>query len=65
MLKFGCEEVEGKEEKADSVKHLEGTEAFSGLLNDKVADDKDNMIDESIDDADVTCMRFFELREVG
>ena len=65
MLVFGCEEVEGKEKETYSVKHLKGIEALSGLLDDKVADDEDNMIDKSVDDSDVTCLGSFELRKVG
>jgi len=65
LLVFGCEEVEGQEKKAVSVKHLESVETLSGLLGDKVADDEDKMIDKSVNDSDVTCMGFFELRKVG
>jgi len=64
LLGFSHEEVEDQEEDSDSRKDLEGVEALSSLLDHKVADDKERMIHESVDDSDEAAVGFFKLGEV-
>jgi len=64
LLGFSHEEVEDQEEDSDSREDLEGIEAFSSLLDNEVANDKERMVNDSVDNTNETAMGLFELGEV-